>query len=195
MDDLALVDMDGTVVDLDLAMKAGLESIRSPEEPVFEHGDDLPAWMDARRHLLMTQPGFWRNLPRYEPGFEIVKILEEEGFLLHILTKGPSKKLAAWTEKVEWCREHIPQAEVTVTENKSHYYGKLLVDDWAPYFMGWLRHRPRGLVIVPAQPWNVDVESKHPNIIRYTGDNRKRVREAIRTAKYRLADEPFVMPP
>lgn len=170
-DCIALVDMDGTLVDYDGVMRRDLEKLRSPGEPEYEPtpGGEFPDWLEARRRVISLQPGWWRALPRLEMGFDILGALQAHGFSIHVLTKGPSRKPAAWSEKVEWCRAHLPpEVEVTVTENKSLSYGRVLVDDWPPYFMGWLTHRPRGVVIVPAQPWNEGVEQLAPrNIFRY----------------------------
>src|SRR3990167_8256768 len=141
---VALLDMDGTLADYDGAMKRELAKLASPDENPFEHGDNLPDWIEARRTVVSRVPGFWRNLEKLEVGFEIVHLLEAAGFSLQVLTKGPSSKSLAWAEKLEWCREHIPQAGVTITEDKSRTWGKILVDDWTPYFMKWLGNRPRG---------------------------------------------------
>lgn len=170
-DCIALVDMDGTLVDYDGVMRQELARLRSPGEPEFEPtpGGEYPDWLEARRRVIALQPGWWRALPRLDIGFDILGTLMELDFSVHVLTKGPSRKPAAWSEKVEWCRTHLsPEVEVTVTENKSLTYGRVLVDDWPPYFMGWLEHRPRGVVVVPAQPWNVGVEKLAPGrIYRY----------------------------
>lgn len=187
--DIALIDLDGTIADLDKAVKHELELLRSPGEPTFEHREEQPGWYLARRKLIMSMPGFWRNLERLELGFQIVEMLEAHGFTLQVLTKGPSSKPLAWGEKLEWCRTHLPQASVTVTEDKSGVWGKCLCDDWPPYFMGWLANRPRGLVIVPAQPWNVDAEILHPNIIRFDGTNVVALNKAILAAKNRKGKE------
>jgi len=45
------------------------------------------------------------------------------------------------------------------SQKKSLVYGKVLVDDWPDYYLPWLGVRPRGLVTVPAHPWNADVYS------------------------------------
>jgi len=168
---IALVDMDGTLVDYDGVMRRDLEKLRSPGEPEYEPspGGDFPDWLEARRRVISLQPGWWRALPRLEMGFDILGALRTHGFAIHVLTKGPSRKPAAWSEKVEWCRTHLPpEVEITITENKSIAYGRVLVDDWPPYFMGWLARRPRGVVIVSAQSWNEGVEQMAPgNIFRY----------------------------
>ena len=89
--------------------------------------------------------------------FLILKEIQKLKFDIHILTKGPWRSSNAWTEKVEWCREHVPGIPLTITQEKSLVYGRVLVDDWTPYYESWLKVRPRGLVVVPAQPWNRDV--------------------------------------
>ena len=166
---IALIDMDGTVADYDGQMQADLEMLRCPEEPVY---DDLgpgkhPPHIERRMQLIKRQPNWWRNLPELKAGMQIVEVLRELGFSLHVLTKGPYNTTTAWTEKVNWVREHLPDAQITITEEKGLVYGKLLVDDWPPYIESWLAHRPRGLVIMPAHPWNKTFT--HPRVIRYEG--------------------------
>ena len=45
-------------------------------------------------------------------------------------------------------------------------------------FERWLEWRPRGLVVLPAQPWNHGFS--HPNAIRYDGSNLHEIRAALR---------------
>lgn len=186
-DRIALIDLDGTVADYDGAMRAALETIRSPGEPEFGGWDAVPPYMKARMDLIKRQTGFWKKLPRLELGFHIVEELRKLGFEMHTLTKGPKRTTSAWTEKVEWSQEHISDALVTVTQDKSLVYGRVLVDDFPPYFEKWLEVRPRGLVIAVAHPWNADV--KHPNVVRYDGNNRDEVIERLRRAYERKPGE------
>jgi len=183
---VALVDMDGTTCDLDSVMSQALFRLASPNEPVVEHRgptDDDEDWLDARKSLIKKQPGFWRNLPPYPPGMRVYQLLLKLGFRVHILTKGPFNTTSAWTEKVEWCREHVPEASVTITEDKGLVYGKVLVDDWPPYVKRWLEWRPRGLVIMPAWPWNADFT--HPNVIRFDGTNWEEVESRLEGVRRR----------
>lgn len=187
---VALIDMDGTVADFDGQMRADLAALRSPEEGSTQHLDPddskEPDWLKARKKLIKSQPGWWRNLPRYEPGFEILDILRELEFTLMVTTKGPWGTHSAWTEKVEWCRQHVPDAAVTVTEDKGLVYGKVLVDDWPAYGIRWLEWRPRGLLVVPAHPWNrLDrfPSHLHPNIFRYTPGSHHDLRERLKTIR------------
>jgi len=180
---IALIDMDGTIADFDGAMLRELERIASPGEPSLIGQDgqsvDLPH-IRSRRKLIRNQPGFWRWLPIYPPGFEIMAELKALGFQCHVLTKGPKNEPAGWMEKVEWCRRHLPDTPVIISEDKSLVYGRVLVDDWSDYFLPWLEHRPRGLVVAPAHPWNKDV--KHPQVVRYDGNNLEEVRQRLTEA-------------
>lgn len=140
-----------------------------------------PHWR-ARMDLVTRSPGWWRGLERLEGNFEIVEMMRELDFDLHVLTKGPWSKGRAWMEKVEWCRAHLPDAEVHITGSKTGkgmVYGKLLFDDYPPYVMSWLEWRPRGLVVLPAHPWNEGFT--HPNAIRWDGtpDRRREIRARL----------------
>lgn len=193
-DQLALVDMDGTVADLDAALRVELAALASPGESEFQHGDEYPEWLENRRWMIMTQPGFWEALNKIPLGFQIVNVLHDVGFKTHVLTKGPYGKPLAWGEKLSWCRKHLPQSAVTVTEDKSQFYGKILVDDWKPYGMSWLKNRKRGLLIVPAQPWNVGAETWHPNVFRYSGEHPDRLRAVVQVTFDRRDNQALILP-
>lgn len=172
---IALIDMDGTVADFDGQMKADLATLASPadgEVPISPDDTRDPPWLAARKRLIKSVPGWWENLPVYEPGRQIVQALTGLGFSLMVLTKGPFKAPHAWAEKVAWCRKNLPEVPITITEDKGLVYGKVLVDDWPAYGIRWLEWRPRGLLIVPAHPWNTLDQyppALHPNIFRYSG--------------------------
>ncbi len=186
---IALIDMDGTLADYTGAMRRDLAPLCAPDElPVLEAAANLhlledraPHW-EARMDLIKRQPGWWQTLPRLEQNFEVVGMMRELDFDLHVLTKGPWSKGRAWMEKVEWCQEHIGDAEVHITgarEGKGMVYGKVLFDDFPPYVESWLRWRPRGLAILPAHPWNEGWS--HPNALIWDGTaaSRAEVREAL----------------
>jgi len=190
-DAVALFDLDGTLADYDYRMDEQMRRICSEVEMAALQGQGFHArdswwhantpWMSARRKLIKAQPGFWRNLPRVERGFHVLEIARELGFENHALTKGPASNSAAWMEKVDWCQEHAPDLHITIGQKKSLVYGKVLVDDWPPYFLPWLEVRPRGLVIAVEQSWNCDV--KHPNLVIYDGRNLAEVRERMAEAR------------
>lgn len=184
-DKVALIDLDGTVADYDKAMTAEMRKIQHPTEVPYStrmNNGEEPAYMMARRKMIQSRPGFWRNLEQLKLGFEILSEIRKIGFNLHILTKAPSLReqnaptfpeANAWSEKAIWSMENIPDALVHLSSDKSLMYGRVLMDDWPPYFLKWLAVRPRGLVVSVAQLWNKDVD--HPNVIRYDGSNREEV--------------------
>ncbi|MBA3549025.1 MAG: hypothetical protein H0T76_21285 [Nannocystis sp.] len=180
---VALIDMDGTLCDYHGAMSRGLAELCGDEQAPPPLDDERP-WMRARRELIRHQPGWWRELPRLERGFEVLAELQARRFEVHVLTKGPAAASSAWTEKIDWCNRHLPGVPVTITMDKGLVYGKVLVDDYPPYVERWLAWRPRGQVIMPAHPWNDGFS--HPNVLRYTGDNLADVRAALDRA---CADE------
>lgn len=182
----ALFDLDNTLCDFKLALKTGMDKIAGPGEPPYEvegdHDETEPPHLRERRGLVKRQPGFWRNLPRFAPGFEILAETIKLGYQHTILSKGPRNHADAWKEKVEWVRanisDYVVRMDVVLTEEKEIVYGRVLVDDWPPYIKSWLRWRPRGFVIMPAHGWNAGFE--HWQVIRYDGTNLLQVREALR---------------
>lgn len=179
---VALVDMDETLCDYSGAIATGLAKLRSPDEdPREEENPDPPAYIAARRRLITSAPGFWRNLRPLPLGFQIVQVLAELDFNTHIITKGPSDQPLAWMEKVEWCREHVPEVPLVIAEDKGLIVGEVLIEDWPPYIARWLQRCTDGLVIVPARPWNSDVElAFSKRCIRYDGTNLDVVRRRLR---------------
>lgn len=174
---VALIDMDGTLCDYQGALIRDLEALRSPGEPHVHPDDDTPPWLRARENVIRRTPGWWRNLPPLQRGFDVLAELRALAFEVHVLTKGPLGTPSAWTEKLEWCQQHLPGVPVTITMDKGLVYGTVLVDDYPPYVERWLTWRPRGLVILPAQPWNERFQ--HANAIRYDGTNLPEIRAAL----------------
>ena len=179
---IALFDMDGTLVDFDGQMERDMRKLQSPSESPYRRlpGDEDVPYLDERMKLIRRQIGWWKNLPKYQPGWDVLQIAREIGFNITILTKGPYNTTSAWTEKVEWCRRELPDAKVTITEDKSTAYGRVLVDDWIPYVEPWLEVLPRGIVIMPAHRWNESFI--HTRVVRYDGTNLDVVRRALQTA-------------
>ena len=61
------------------------------------------------------------------------------------------------------------------------------MDDYPDYALRWLEWRKRGLVIMPAHEYNKDF--KHPNVIRYTGENLEEVKRGLEKAYKRQSGE------
>lgn len=180
---IALVDLDGTLVDYNGRMADDLAAMASPGEPLWVSGmREVPAWIERRMDAIKRQPGWWLGLPDFRLGHDILGMLRDVGFDIHVLTKGPHRTTAAWTEKVEWCRSRLPaDVKVTVTEDKGLVYGRVLVDDWPEYLLRWLERRPRGLGIMPTHDYNVGF--RHERVVRYDGANAAEVRAALQAGK------------
>jgi len=178
---IALFDMDGTLADYDGQLLKDLQKIASPIESPID-GFDIHkggGYLESRRHMITSQVGWWLKLKKFQLGFDILELCKSIGYEIVVLTKGPSTKYNAWSEKVEWCNKYLKEyiKGVTITNDKGLVYGKVLVDDFPDYIISWLNHRPRGLVIMPAHPFNESFE--HPNVVRYDGTNIEEVKERL----------------
>jgi 5'(3')-deoxyribonucleotidase len=188
MNRIAQVDMDATLCDYAGAMNKKLKEILGEEAD----------WMDPKYKkvvdLIKLQPGFWKGLKPIPSGFKVVNLLQDNGFQVNILTKGPYRTISAWSEKVEWCRFHLPGVPVTITENKGLVYGRILVDDWPPYCQQWLEWRPRGLVLMPSYPYNKNFSKDYPGQVVYISeDNWANVESAIQSVAIRKVGEPLII--
>lgn len=169
---IALIDLDGTLADYDYSLCRDMEMLRSPGEPEFTliKRDEEEPHIKARMDLIRSNPAWWESLPELPVGMEVYKTLLTWKFRIVVLTQGPRINAEAWKGKLLWVRKHLElDTDVIITRDKSLVYGKILVDDFPPYIEGWLSHRPRGQVIMPAQPWNLHF--KHPQVYRYDGSD------------------------
>lgn len=189
-ENVALVDLDGTLADHDLALTQEMVKLRGPNEPIFFTVSDhkkYPPYIRARMNLIRTQGSWWENLPPFKLGFDVLEILREEDFYISILTQGPKVNPIAWSHKIIWCLKHVPDLDVTITRNKGIVYGRLLVDDYPEYIQLWVKHRPRGIVIMPANIGNATFT--HPQVLRYDGTNLPQVRALIKKVRNRKHGE------
>ena len=168
---IALIDMDGTIANYDGAIRRELCKLKSPSEPDLpEDIHNVPEWMENRMSLIKKQDGFWRNMSPIYVGLDILYIMEELGYSSTILTKGPNKTRTAWTEKTEWCDQHIPGRSIIVVDSdrpenhKGLVYGKVLFDDYPPYMEAWLKNRPRGKGIMLEHFYNASFT--HPQVLK-----------------------------
>lgn len=174
-DKIALFDLDDTLADYSGQLLKDLQLIASEHEPPPVLYADIH-YLEARRHMITSQVGWWLRLKKLQLGWDILEVAKEIGYSISVLTKGPKSKHAAWSEKLEWCNRYLSDYidGVTITHDKGLVYGAVLVDDWPDYIDKWLEHRPRGLVIMPAHELNAVFS--HPNVVRYTGTNIEEVK-------------------
>jgi len=188
---IALFDLDGSLADFDASMQRKLAELRSPgEDPAADETafEDVP-YVKARRRLIKSQPGFWRDLERIPLGFQILEEAREQRFLCQILSRSPRKIPPAAAEKIEWCVKHVPDLPIVLSEDKGLVYGKLLCDDWPEYIARWLAWRPRGLVVAVAHRWNVGIDDQFPkNVVRFDGTNFAYVRERMQEVRATAGD-------
>jgi 5'-nucleotidase len=184
---VALVDLGDTLCDCRPALLAGLARLRRPGEGEADESlVPLPLHLEMRRREVMSVPGFWRELARRSSGFELLTLLREAGFRVHVVTKGPHDAPHVWADKVAWCRAHLPDVPVIITDDKARVHGHVLVDDWLPYVERWQRQWPEGLAILPAQPWNVHA-ALGSRRMRDEGNNRDAIIAALRSRRAAVA--------
>lgn len=181
---ICLFDMDGTIANYAKAILNDLSFLASPcEPPIPDHGwfENPPKYIKNRIDLIRSQRDWWLNLEPIKTGIELYNLARKTGFNIHVLTKGPWNSPHAWTEKVLWVRKHLfDDVKITITEDKSTVYGRVLVDDWVPYIEPWLNRRPRGYVIMPVHHFNRDFT--HPRVVRWDGTNIDEVQETLTKA-------------
>lgn len=163
-------------------MDAAMQPLRHPEEPPFQsHCND--DYYNARRQLIHNQMGYWLNLERYQPGFDLLEEVKALDFKVHILTKAPRSSPNAWQEKANWCDKHLPGIDLTITQDKSLMFGDVLIDDFPAYFAPWLERHPAGKIICPAHSWNAQYarggELGNERVLRYDGTNMAEVRALL----------------
>jgi len=185
-DAVALFDLDNSLVDYVGRLRSDFEQLGPSTEPYIHNlFDSSEEWVQERIRIIREKTGWWEWLPRFQLGFDVLDVARKLQFENHVLTQGPNKISSAWSGKKAWCEREVPDCLVTITRQKSLVYGRVLCDDYPNYYRGWLRVRSRGLVIVPAQPWNAD-ECDDPRIVRYDGDNIDEVEERMTQARNRL---------
>jgi hypothetical protein len=181
---IALFDMDGTLCDFEKSFTESMRLIQSPDEKPFiaTHLKKYSDYIQNRKNLILSSVEWWENIPQLKLGFDIWNFVGLLKMRRVILTQGPKRNANAWSGKKKWIDKNIGQdIEITITRNKGLVYGKILVDDWPEYIVDWLEWRPRGLVIMPAS--NDNKNFKHPQAIRYDGNNFSEVVNAIRNIK------------
>lgn len=186
---IALFDMDNTLFDYSGTLRADMRKLMSPaEEEAADLYDESKPYLRARMDLIKSVPGWWRNLPPLTLGWDVLDVFRgnyNNDFKIKILTKGPNSKPLAWAEKAQCIFDHFGHTirPDIVGEDKMGQYGHVLVEDYPPYILGWLKWRPRGLVILIHNDTNADFT--HPNVLRYDGTNITQVNQHIAAVKAR----------
>jgi phosphoglycolate phosphatase-like HAD superfamily hydrolase len=75
----ALFDLDGTLADYDGQLLNDLQKIASEFEPPPELYTDVP-YIEARRHVITSQVGWFLNLPKFKLGWDVLEIANFLGF-------------------------------------------------------------------------------------------------------------------
>lgn len=180
---VALVDLDGTLCDFQGALDRGVQEVFGGEEI---DGKPIPPSLKERvEWLIRCQSGWYRNLNPLPLGLAIYRMLREIGFQIVICSKGSKYSKNSWTEKMEWVAEHLDgDVLVNLTLDKSLVYGRVFVDDYPTHFLPWLDRRPRGIVIVPDQPWNRDIHAQDGSRIHRvcTADDLPKIRPILEKA-------------
>ena len=182
MRQIAYFDLDGSLADFYGTMSRSLQLLASPEETIsYEelHKLEKLPHIHERMTVIKAQPGWWLNLDRIEPGFEVLKRARNFGYEVHILSRGPDNCSSGWKEKVEWCKNQpeLENVPIHVVSDKSIAIGELLYDDHPKYALNWLEFNPNGLIIMPETNYNVDF--KHPNIVKHNESSIEDVTDAL----------------
>ena len=81
MNQIALFDMDGTIVDYDGQLIGDLIKLASPNEPpIVDVYNNMPPHIEARRQMITTQVGWWLNLKKLPIGWVILEQCKYIGF-------------------------------------------------------------------------------------------------------------------
>jgi len=180
---VALFDMDDTLCDTSGQRARDLMKISEEGAEIISDFRDPRCKLYVQRQLklIMSQPGWWENLPKLNDGFELYNLAKEEGFETQLLSKAPETYDLAWTEKKRWRDKYAQGSKLTLTEDKSRYDGEILFDDWTPYVTAWLESHPEGRAVLPSRDWNF--KYKHKRATTYTRDNIEEIRAILREIK------------
>jgi len=165
---IALVDLDGTLIDFEGALNEDYDKMRSVDDLPLNTWDrkNRPPYVEARIDAICARKDWWENLSWRKTGKELIHLFIKYDFRIMVLTQGPKDNPEAWSGKLAWCIKNLPyEVDVTITRDKGIVYGKVLADDYPKYIEAWLAHRPRGKVIMPSHDYNKDFV--HPQVSRY----------------------------
>lgn len=200
---VGLFDMDGSLFNYEEQLRSDLKEFNFGEIHDLWTAENENEEIKLRMTEIKARPGWWRNLPKIEAGFQVYELAKSIGFEPYILTKGPDSSPLAWMEKFECCKqwfgENLNVFIVTARKNedqrkfpcKGLVFGKFLYDDYIPFMKEWLDNRPRGLGIMLESKQNKDFQ--HPRVVKYNGENLNEVAHAMQCAYNRKHGEPLTL--
>lgn len=177
---VALFDLDGTLADLDRQLADDMNRIKGPDEPDFVAalpGQKSPPHIKARKIMIFNQPDWWEQLPRYQPGWDVLEMVRQAGLQVQIASKPSMDCHDSAAQKLRWVERHLGKVVTHLSGDKGMIQADLLVDDWVQYVARWLELNPQGRAILPLHSWNQDF--RHDRAIHYDGTNADQVRAWI----------------
>lgn len=111
---LIYIDMDSVLVDFE----AGIDRLSKETKSKYHNNLD-------------EIPGFFRDLPPIEGAIEAFHKLSEK-HEVYILSTAPWENPSAWTDKLLWVKEHLPEAghkRLILSHRKHLNRGDFLIDD------------------------------------------------------------------
>lgn len=112
--EIIYIDMDNVLVDFPW----GIDQLS--EETKKKYGEDLD-----------EIPGFFSDLPPIDGAIEAFHKLSEH-YDIYILSTAPWDNPSAWTDKLLWVKEHLPEKghkRLILSHNKNLNQGDYLIDD------------------------------------------------------------------
>lgn len=136
---IVLLDMDGVLVDWDKGFyqaweRFGHDPSKIDRTKSYCMEDCVPAGLRDAAFAVMSQPGFFRDLPPMPGAVEAVKQMKAEGFAVFICTSPLPCNPTCCQDKIEWVTKHLGAAgmdimSMVMTRDKCLVQGDVLIDD------------------------------------------------------------------
>jgi 5'-nucleotidase len=167
-----LLDMDGVLVDWDAGFRReweryGHDPSKIDRAKSYSMEDCVSPELRSAAIAVMSQPGFFRDLPPMEGAVKAVEEMIERGFSVQICTSPLPCNPTCPQDKIEWVRKHLghiqfrqpgdskqrlnAQDVIVMTRDKTFVMGDVLIDD-KPVIRGCMR--PTWTHIVFGAPYN-----------------------------------------
>jgi 5'-nucleotidase len=167
-----LLDMDGVLVDWDAGFRRewarfGHDPSKIDRKKSYAMEDCVAPELRSAAIAVMSQPGFFRDLPPMAGAVEAVEEMIERGFSVLICTSPLPSNPTCPQDKIAWVRKHLGHIEfrdqhnnakkldaqdiIVMTRDKTFVMGDVLIDD-KPLIQGCMR--PTWEHIVFGAPYN-----------------------------------------